>query len=158
MGSSHVFGEAYAKAPLGAGIDVPRADGVHLRQRNDKRRRSCSSARDLQRQGFLITPRRARASFSSRTKSSRDWRTRSRDGTPQHFVDRMINGTVTLVINTPLAATPSSTTPTSAERRCSMASLASPPSPPRACIDAFAPFREGLQTFVTLQSSTDGEL
>jgi carbamoyl-phosphate synthase large subunit len=101
MGSSPSFGEAYAKALLGAGIRLP-LEGVAFISvnDNDKRPLVVSLARELDALGFRIIATSGTRDFllSHGVDASIVWKVH--ENRP-NIVDRMINGEVSLAINTP---------------------------------------------------------
>jgi carbamoyl-phosphate synthase large subunit len=153
MGSSPAFGEAYAKALLGAGVELPRGGTAFISVNdNDKRPTIVQLARDLQRHGFRIIATSGTREFLEQNDVSAGLAFKVHEPERPNIVDRMINGEVTLVINTPLGrnafiddtyirrtalqhAIPCITTLSAAA----------------ACIDGIRALREGLQTLATLQ-------
>jgi carbamoyl-phosphate synthase large subunit len=103
MGSSPTFGEAYAKALLGAGVKLPLGGTAFISVNdNDKRQHVVQIARDLADFGFRLLATAGTGEFLKRhgVDVSLVWKVH--EGPRPHVVDRMINREVTLVINTPL--------------------------------------------------------
>ncbi|HUP60182.1 MAG TPA: carbamoyl-phosphate synthase large subunit [Thermoanaerobaculia bacterium] len=101
MGSSHSFGEAYAKALLGAGIRLPLTGTAFISVNdNDKRPMVVQIARDLAALGFRILATAGTREFLMKhgVESELTWKVH--EARP-NIVDRMINGEVALAINTP---------------------------------------------------------
>jgi len=103
MGSSPVFGEAYAKALLGAGTKLPLEGTAFISVNdNDKRQHVVQIARDLAGLGFKLIATAGTAEFLLRHSVDVSVVPKVHEGPRPHVVDRMINREVTLVINTPL--------------------------------------------------------
>jgi carbamoyl-phosphate synthase large subunit len=103
MGSSPTFGEAYAKALLGAGVKLPLGGTAFISVNdNDKRQHVVQIARDLADFGYKLIATAGTGEFLKRhgVEVSLVWKVH--EGPRPHVVDRMINREVTLVINTPL--------------------------------------------------------
>jgi carbamoyl-phosphate synthase large subunit len=153
MGSSHVFGEAYAKALLGAGVDLPRGGTAFISVNdNDKRPTIVQLARDLQRQGFLIIATSGTREFLEQNEVESGLAYKVHETERPNIVDRMINGEVTLVINTPLGR--NAFIDDTYIRRTALQHgipCITTLSAAAACIDGIRALREGLQTFAALQ-------
>ncbi|HVE73464.1 MAG TPA: carbamoyl-phosphate synthase large subunit, partial [Thermoanaerobaculia bacterium] len=101
MGSSHSFGEAYAKALLGAGVRLPLSGTAFISVNdNDKRTHVISIARELNALGFRIIATGGTREFLERHGVEADLISKVHEGRP-NIVDHMINGKVALAINTP---------------------------------------------------------
>jgi carbamoyl-phosphate synthase large subunit len=103
MGSSPTFGEAYAKALLGAGVKLPLGGTAFISVNdNDKRQHVVQIARDLADFGYKLIATAGTGEFLKRhgVDVSLVWKVH--EGPRPHVVDRMINREVMLVINTPL--------------------------------------------------------
>ena len=102
MGSSESFGEAYAKALLGAGSRLPLSGTVFLSvNENDKRPLFVQTARELIELGFDLIATRGTREFLEAHEVPASLVLKVHEGRP-NIVDRMINDQVALVINTPL--------------------------------------------------------
>jgi carbamoyl-phosphate synthase large subunit len=103
MGSSPNFGEAYAKALLGAGVSLPREGTAFISVNdNDKRPTIVQLARELQRMSFRVIATSGTREFLEQNGVTADLASKVHEKERPNIVDRMINGEVTLVINTPL--------------------------------------------------------
>src|SRR5258708_7875083 len=103
MGSAPTFGEAYAKALLGAGIDLPREGTAFISVNdNDKRPTIVQLARDLQRQGFRVIATSGTREFLEQNDVEAGLAVKVHETERPHIVDPMINGQGTPAINTPL--------------------------------------------------------
>jgi carbamoyl-phosphate synthase large subunit len=103
MGSSRSFGEAYAKALLGAGVRLPLSGTAFVSVNdNDKRDVVVQLARELTQLGFGIIATSGTRDFLVRNGVPAGLATKVHENDRPNIVDRMINGEVTLVINTPL--------------------------------------------------------
>ncbi|HYM62451.1 MAG TPA: carbamoyl-phosphate synthase large subunit [Thermoanaerobaculia bacterium] len=103
MGSSPSFGEAYAKALLGAGVKLPLSGTAFVSVNdNDKRHIIVQLARDLRNLGFKVIATAGTREFleSQGVSAGSAWKVHEPER--PNIVDRMINREVTLVINTPL--------------------------------------------------------
>jgi len=103
MGSAPTFGEAYAKALLGAGIDLPREGTAFLSVNdNDKRPVVVHLAKDLAQLGFRVIATSGTRDFLQNNGVEAGLAFKVHESERPNIVDRMINGEVTLIINTPL--------------------------------------------------------
>jgi carbamoyl-phosphate synthase large subunit len=101
MGSSHTFGEAYAKALLGAGTRLPLEGTAFISVNdNDKRPMVANLARDLEALGFRIIATGGTREFLLKHGINADLALKVHEARP-NIVDRIINGEVALAINTP---------------------------------------------------------
>jgi carbamoyl-phosphate synthase large subunit len=101
MGSSHSFGEAYAKALLGAGTKLPLEGCAFISVNdNDKRPMVAHLARELASLGFRIIATGGTLEFLMKNGVESELVMKVHEGRP-NIVDRMINGEVELAINTP---------------------------------------------------------
>ncbi len=153
MGSSPTFGEAYAKALLGAGVDLPRGGTAFISVNdNDKRPTIVQLARDLQRQGFRVIATSGTREFLEQNDVEAGLAFKVHEPERPNIVDRMINGEVTLVINTPLGR--NAFIDDTYIRRTALQHgipCITTLSAAAACIDGIRALREGLQTFATIQ-------
>ena len=101
MGSSPSFGEAYAKALLGAGTRLPLSGSAFISiNDNDKRAHTASLARELSALGFHILATGGTREFLMQNGIEAELVLKVHEGRP-NVVDHMINGEVALAINTP---------------------------------------------------------
>ncbi|HEY0787616.1 MAG TPA: carbamoyl-phosphate synthase large subunit, partial [Thermoanaerobaculia bacterium] len=101
MGSSDSFGEAYAKALLGAGVALPLGGTVFISvNESDKKPLILQLARELGELGFTIIATRGTRDFLSAHGVEAELVLKVHEGRP-NIVDRMINDEIALIINTP---------------------------------------------------------
>ena len=101
MGSSHSFGEAYAKALLGAGTRLPLGGVAFISVNdNDKRPHVVTIAQELLALGFTIVATGGTREFLQQHGVASDSVMKVHEGRP-NVVDQMINGEIALAINTP---------------------------------------------------------
>jgi len=103
MGSSPHFGEAYAKALLGAGVRLPLGGTAFISVNdNDKRPLVVQLAMELRALGFTLVATAGTLDFlvHNGVEATLTWKVHELER--PNIVDRMINREVTLVINTPL--------------------------------------------------------
>ena len=101
MGSSPTFGEAYAKALLGAGTRLPLEGTAFISVNdNDKRPHVVHLARELASLGFRLIATGGTREFLLRNGVEAEVVWKVHENRP-NIVDRMINGEVDLAINTP---------------------------------------------------------
>jgi carbamoyl-phosphate synthase large subunit len=101
MGSSASFGEAYAKALLGAGVNLPRGGAAFISVNDNDKPQVVKLARALMDLGFNLVATEGTAEFLEARGIEASHVLKVHEGRP-NVVDRMINHEVTLVINTPL--------------------------------------------------------
>ncbi|MEO6259688.1 MAG: carbamoyl-phosphate synthase large subunit [Thermoanaerobaculia bacterium] len=153
MGSAPTFGEAYGKALLGAGVTLPMTGTAFISVNdNDKRPVVAQLAKDLLQLGFRILATYGTLEFLQQNSIEASLAFKVHESERLNIVDRLINGEVQLVINTPLGrksfyddayirraslqyAIPCLTTLTAAT----------------AAIDAIRSLREGTVTIATIQ-------
>ncbi|MEK6372723.1 MAG: carbamoyl-phosphate synthase large subunit [Acidobacteriota bacterium] len=103
MGSARTFGEAYAKALLGAGTELPLGGTAFISVNdNDKRPVVVNLARDLAHLGFQIIATMGTRDFLEHHGVAAGLAWKVHENERPNIVDRLINGEVSLVINTPL--------------------------------------------------------
>src|SRR3954454_23552089 len=103
MGSAPTFGEAYAKSLLGAGIDLPREGTAFLSVNdNDKRPVIVQLAKDLAQLGFRVIATSGTRDYLQNNGVESGLAFKVHEAERPNIVDRMINGEVTLIINSPL--------------------------------------------------------
>ena len=153
MGSSSRFGEAYAKALLGAGVRLPLGGTAFISVNdNDKRQIVVQLARELQDLGFQLIATSGTREFlrGHGVDVGLTWKVHEIER--PNIVDRMINGEVTLVINTPYGK--SAFTDDTYIRRNAL-QLAIPCittlTAATACVEGIRAGRDGVSTFATLQ-------
>ncbi|HSP35172.1 MAG TPA: carbamoyl-phosphate synthase large subunit, partial [Thermoanaerobaculia bacterium] len=153
MGSSQSFGEAYSKALLGAGVRLPLGGTAFISVNdNDKRPIVVQLSRELTNLGFKLIATSGTRDFlvGHGIDVGLAWKVHQIER--PNVLDRMINGEVTLVINTPLGRSafyddtyirrnalqlgiPCITTLTAAT----------------ACVEGIRAGRDGVRTFAALQ-------
>ncbi|HYO79305.1 MAG TPA: carbamoyl-phosphate synthase large subunit [Thermoanaerobaculia bacterium] len=152
MGSSPQFGEAYAKALLGAGTRLPLEGTAFISVNdNDKRPRVVDLARELLALGFRLIATGGTRDFLMKHGVEADLVPKVHEAR-LNVVDRMINGDIALAINTPFGKSafvddtyirrtalqmniPCITTLTAAT----------------ACVEGIRSLKEGVSTFAALQ-------
>jgi len=99
MGIGENFGEAFAKAQLGAGNEVPRGGLVFISVRDADKTAAVAVARALARLGFSLcaTPGTAAAVREAGLECA--GATKAREGQP-HIVDMLTNDEIDLIVNT----------------------------------------------------------
>ena len=103
MGSARTFGDAYAKALLGAGTVLPREGTAFISVNdNDKRPVVVNLARDLAHLGFQIIATSGTRDFLEHHGVAAGLAWKVHESERPNIVDRLINGEVSMVINTPL--------------------------------------------------------
>jgi carbamoyl-phosphate synthase large subunit len=101
MGGAASFGTAFAKAQLGAGQRVPLSGTAYISVNNDDKPNVLAIARDLVSLGFKLLASRGTASYLRAHGLDVDVVFKINEGRP-HVGDRIYNGDIDLVINTPL--------------------------------------------------------
>ena len=153
MGSSWSFGEAYAKALLGAGTALP-LDGTAFISVNDNDKRPVivQLARELTNLGFKITATQGTREFLERNGVASHLVFKIHENERPNVADRMINGEITLVINTPLGRK-SFYDDTYIRRTALQHNLPciTTLSAAAACVEGIRSLREGVRTVKTLQ-------
>ncbi|MEO8035568.1 MAG: carbamoyl-phosphate synthase large subunit, partial [Acidobacteriota bacterium] len=153
MGSSHSFGEAYAKALLGAGIRLPSSGTAFISVNdNDKRPLVTQLARDLQALGFIVIATSGTRDFlvQNGVDAGLTWKVHELER--PNIVDRLINGEVTLVINTPFGKS-AFTDDTYIRRTALQHSIPciTTLSAATACVDGMRALRDQVSTITSLQ-------
>jgi carbamoyl-phosphate synthase large subunit len=153
MGSSQRFGEAYAKALLGAGVRLPLGGTAFISVNdNDKRPMVVQLARELQNLGFQLIATAGTREFlvGHGIDVGLTWKVHEMER--PNILDRMINGEVTLVINTPYGK--SAYTDDTYIRRNAL-QMAIPCittlTAAIACVEGIRAGRDGHNTFASLQ-------
>ncbi|HJU92194.1 MAG TPA: carbamoyl-phosphate synthase large subunit [Pyrinomonadaceae bacterium] len=101
MGIGNTFGEAYAKAMLGAGVSVPSSGTAFLSVNDADKGAAVLLARKLTRLGFGIVATRGTASRLLEVGMNVETVFKVNEGRP-NIVDHIKKGEISLVINTPL--------------------------------------------------------
>ncbi len=102
MGISETYGEAIAKAFLGAGSSLPLSGGVFISvNNNDKSHKTLEIARMLKGLGFQLYATGGTSKFFAENGFQNTLVFKVNEGRPD-IVDRIKNGEIDLVINTPL--------------------------------------------------------
>jgi carbamoyl-phosphate synthase large subunit len=99
MGMAESFGEAYAKAALGAGLALPLSGAVFLSVADADKPRATSLAARLEELGFALVATQGTAAALARDGISARDVFKVSEGRP-HAVDLMVNGEIQMVINT----------------------------------------------------------
>ncbi len=153
MGSSPSFGEAYAKALLGAGIRLPLEGTAFISVNdNDKRPLVVQLARDLAHIGFKLIATGGTREFLINHGIDVRLVHKVHDGQRPNIVDRMINREVKLVINTPLGK--SAFVDDTYIRKTALQlgiTCITTLSAATACVDGIRSLREGTSTIAALQ-------
>jgi len=153
MGSAATFGEAYAKALLGAGIDLPAGGTAFISVNdNDKRPVVVQLAKDLAQLGFKVVATSGTRDYLQNNGVEAGLAFKVHESERPNIVDRMINGEVTLIINTPLGKK-SFYDDTYIRRTALQHSISclTTLTAATAAVDGIRSLREGLKTIVTLQ-------
>ncbi len=103
MGIDTNFGKAFAKAQIAAGMMLPLAGTVFISVRDEEKNGVLHAARMLHESGFRIVATRGTAEFLSGNGVPAEIVLKVNEGRP-HIADRIKNGEIALVINTPLGA------------------------------------------------------
>jgi carbamoyl-phosphate synthase large subunit len=153
MGSAPTFGQAYAKALLGAGIDLPREGTAFLSVNdNDKRPVIVQLAKDLAQLGFGVIATSGTRDYLQNNGVESGLAFKVHEADRPNIVDRMINGEVTLIINTPLGK--KSFYDDTYIRRTALQhgiSCLTTLTAATAAVDGIRSLREGIKTITTLQ-------
>ena len=99
MGIGPVFGEAYAKSQLAAGVELPRGGRVFISVRDADKPAVAAIARDLAGRGFELVATRGTAAVVEAAGIACDTVNKVVEGRP-HVVDAIKNGEIDLIINT----------------------------------------------------------
>ncbi len=101
MGAALSFGNAFAKAQIGAGQRLPVEGTAFISVNNDDKAEALSVARELAALGFTLVATRGTAAYLRAHGVEAAVVFKINEGRP-HVADRILNGDVHLVINTPL--------------------------------------------------------
>ncbi|MEX0374526.1 carbamoyl-phosphate synthase large subunit [Spiribacter pallidus] len=99
MGVGPVFGEAYAKSQLAAGVDLPTGGRVFVSVRDADKPAVVAVARDLAQKGFELVVTRGTAAVLREAGVACEIINKVVEGRP-HVVDAIKNGEIDLIINT----------------------------------------------------------
>ncbi len=99
MGIGRSFGEAFAKAQLGAGDQLPRGGRAFISVRDIDKARAVDIARDLERLGFTLVATKGTAAFLQTHGLDCETVHKVGEGRP-HIVDLIKNDRIHLIINT----------------------------------------------------------
>ncbi|PYQ34640.1 MAG: carbamoyl phosphate synthase large subunit [Acidobacteria bacterium] len=153
MGSSSSFGEAYAKALLGAGVDLPLEGTAFISVNdNDKRPVIVHLAKDLTILGFRIIATAGTRDFLEQNGVQAGLAWKVHENERPNIVDRMINREVSLVINTPFGR--KSFYDDTYIRRTALQHgipCITTLSAAAACVEGIRSLREGFRSLATLQ-------
>ena len=153
MGSSRSFGEAYAKALLGAGTILPLQGTAFMSVNdNDKRPVVVTLAKDLAALGFRIAATSGTLEFLEKNGVHGQLVWKVHENERPNVLDRMINGEITLVINTPLGRK-SHYDDTYIRRTALQYGIAcmTTLTAASACVEGIRSLREGFRTIAALQ-------
>ena len=152
MGLAPSFGEAFAKATLGAGQGLPAAGTVFISVNDRDKADVLAVAKRLLGLGFSLLATAGTAAYLQRYRLACDVIAKVGEGSP-HIADRILEGGVRMVINTPLGA--ESRFDEAAIRRAAT-SMEIPCittlSGARAAVDGIRALRDGLHAPVSLQA------
>jgi len=101
MGGAASFGTAFAKAQMGAGLTLPLAGTAFISVNNDDKANVLGVARGLVDLGFKLAATRGTAAYLRAHGLPADVVFKINEGRP-HVADRILNGEISLLINTPL--------------------------------------------------------
>jgi carbamoyl-phosphate synthase large subunit len=152
MGSAPTFGEAYAKALLGAGTKLPLGGTAFISiNDNDKRPLIADLAKELHALGFKLIATGGTREFLLKNGVEADLVPKVHESRP-NIVDRMINGDVHLAINTPFGK--SAFVDDTYIRRIALQMnipCITTLSAAAACVEGIRSLRQGVTTFAALQ-------
>jgi carbamoyl-phosphate synthase large subunit len=101
MGGAETFGAAYAKACMAVGQELPTSGTVFISVNNTDKANVLGVARDLAELGFSIIATRGTAAFLRAHGVNATATFKVNEGRP-NVADRVVNGQVQLIVNTPL--------------------------------------------------------
>jgi len=99
MGVGHTFGEAFAKAQLGAGVELPQSGKVFISVRNEDKAAAVSAAKGFIDLGFEIVATRGTAKSLQDASIPCQVINKVLEGRP-HIVDSIKNDEISLIVNT----------------------------------------------------------
>src|SRR5690625_1843297 len=100
MGIDRDFARAFLKSQLGAGVELPASGRVFISVKDSDKPFTVKLARDLIAVGFEVIATAGTAGYLQAEGVAAEFVHKVRDGQRPHVVDRMIDGTIQLVINT----------------------------------------------------------
>jgi carbamoyl-phosphate synthase large subunit len=103
MGIDTSFGLAFAKAQLGSGMRLPKCGKVFISVGDNDKPSIALAAEKLHRAGFQVVSTRGTAAFLDARGISTEVVNKVQEGSP-HIADRIRNGDIAMVINTPTDA------------------------------------------------------
>jgi carbamoyl-phosphate synthase large subunit len=103
MGIDTNFGTAFAKAQIAAGMSLPKSGRVFVSVRDEDKQGVLSAIKTLHEAGFAICATGGTAEFLTRNGVPTEAVLKIQEGRP-NVADRIKNGEISLVINTPLGA------------------------------------------------------
>ncbi|MBL8741715.1 MAG: carbamoyl phosphate synthase large subunit, partial [Myxococcales bacterium] len=103
MGIADSFGEAYGKSQIAANVRLPEKGGALITVKDSDKRLAKEVARRLLALGFEIMATRGTAAYLNAAGIKTTPLNKVSDGSP-HVVDRIKDGTVSLIINTTVGA------------------------------------------------------
>ena len=101
MGGAQTFGHAFAKAAIGAGLQLPREGTAFISVNNHDKPSVVQIAHDLSEIGFKIVATRGTANYLRAHGIDADIVFKVNEGRP-HVGDEILNNRIQLVVNTPL--------------------------------------------------------
>jgi carbamoyl-phosphate synthase large subunit len=101
MGGAATFGNAFAKAAIAAGVQLPREGTAFISVNNHDKPAVVQIARDLRELGFSLVATRGTANYLRAHGLDAEIVFKVNEGRP-HVGDEILNGRIHLVINTPL--------------------------------------------------------
>ena len=101
MGGASTFGEAFAKAYLAVGQELPAAGTVFISVNNQDKPNVLATARDLASLGFRLAATRGTAAYLRAHGVEAATVFKVNEGRP-NVADQVVNGEIQLIINTPL--------------------------------------------------------
>jgi carbamoyl-phosphate synthase large subunit len=157
MGSSPFFGEAYAKALLGAGTRLPLEGTAFISiNDNDKRTHVVHLARELTALGFRLIATAGTREFLLQNGVDAELVWKVHEARP-NIIDRMINGEVALAINTPFGK--SAFVDDTYIRRIALqmnVPCITTLTAATACVEGIRSLKAGVSTFAALQEQHQG--
>jgi carbamoyl-phosphate synthase large subunit len=103
MGIDRSFGTAFAKAQIAAGMNLPKSGRVFVSVRDEEKEEILPAVRMFHRLGFAVAATAGTAAFLNGHGVPAETVLKIQEGRP-HVADRIKNGEISLVINTPLGA------------------------------------------------------
>jgi carbamoyl-phosphate synthase large subunit len=101
MGGAASFGEAFAKAQMAVGQELPAAGAVFISVNNADKPNVLTIARDLAQLGFVVVATRGTAAYLRAHGVEATTVYKVNEGRP-NVADQVVNGKIQMIINTPL--------------------------------------------------------